>query len=298
MTAIEGVDYSTARPDPVKLWAAGKRFVVRYGGPGSDAKHLHADELRGLRAAGLDVVANAEGVANGFRGDATGKSWARSALEHFNALGMPEGRPIYFSVDWGAGSGDWAGIDAALRGAASVIGADRVGVYGGYSTIAHCSAAKTARWFWQTYAWSNGQWHPAAHIQQYRNGVQVAGGDCDLNRAMQDDYGQWFGATTMAQDLTRDAVKAVWMTDGIIAAPPGAKNADGTPNEFWSPAYFLQYTLAVLGNMQKAIDGVPAQVVAQLTSPDTSVAEVAGLLKAALGDRAVPVGRILAGGQA
>ena len=30
--AIEGVDYAGSRPDPVKLYAAGKRFVVRYGG--------------------------------------------------------------------------------------------------------------------------------------------------------------------------------------------------------------------------------------------------------------------------
>lgn len=115
---------------------------------------------------------------------------------------MPSDRPIYFSVDWDAGSGDWADIDAALRGAASVIGAARVGVYGSYLTVEHCRRVGTARWFWQTYAWSNGAWSPYAHIQQYRNGVTIGGADCDLNRAMQPDYGQWGYQEVIDVELT------------------------------------------------------------------------------------------------
>lgn len=187
----EGVDYSFARPSPTGLAAAGKKFAVRYVGPGTDGKHLHADELAALRAAGLDVVANAEGSAGGFTGATAGRDWATSADAACRALGMPADRPIYFSVDFDAGSADWPGIDAALRAAAAVIGAARVGVYGSYATVAHCRAAGTAAWFWQTYAWSNGLWQPWAHMQQYRNGVTIAGGDCDLTRATVADYGQW-----------------------------------------------------------------------------------------------------------
>jgi len=197
---IEGVDYADARPSPAGLYAAGKRFVVRYGGPGRDAKQLHATELQALLAAGLSVVANAEGAAAGYRGTVAGRAWAADADEHFRALGMPAGRPIYFSVDWNAGPADWPDIDAALRGSADVIGAARVGVYGGYATVAHCAGAKTAQWLWQTYAWSAGRWWPGAHMQQYRNGVQVGGGDCDLNRAMADDFGQWGQETDVALD--------------------------------------------------------------------------------------------------
>ncbi len=191
--AIEGVDYAWIGPSPAALKAAGKQFACRYGGPGSDGKQLHAAELAALRAAGIDVVANAEGAANGFRGTAAGQSWASQARDHFGALGMPTGRPIYFSVDWDAGGpGDWQDIDAALRGAASVIGAAQVGVYGSYDVMAHCRAAGTARWFWQTYAWSGGR-SPASyvHLYQYKNGVTIGGADCDLTRALIDDYGQW-----------------------------------------------------------------------------------------------------------
>lgn len=205
---IEGVDYADARPSPAGLVAAGKRFVVRYGGPGRDAKQLHADELRALLAAGLSVVANAEGTTGGFQGEAAGRAWAVSAEQHFRDLGMPADRPIYFSVD--TGSPDLAAVDAACRGAAAVIGAGRVGVYGGYATIAHVARAGTARWFWQTYGWSAGRWWPGAHIQQYRNGVTVAGGDCDLNRAMVDDFGQWGQEDDVTPDDIAAIADAVW----------------------------------------------------------------------------------------
>lgn len=187
---VEGVDYSYSHPSPTALAAAGKKFAVRYGGPGSDAKQLHADELRELRAHGIDIVANAEGAAHGYTNTTTGIAWAKAADAHFKALGMPADRPIYFSVDWDAGSADWKGIDAALRGSASVIGAKRVGVYGSYDTVAHCHAAGTAQWLWQTYAWSGGKRY-AAHMYQYKNGVTIGGGDCDLTRGLTPDFGQW-----------------------------------------------------------------------------------------------------------
>lgn len=188
---IEGVDYSFARPSPQGLYNAGKRFAVRYGGPGSDGKQLTAGELAALRAAGLDVVANAEGSAGGYNDADTGRSWAASAEGAFRGLGMPADRPIYFSADWDASASDMAGIDAALRGSAAVIGAARVGIYGSYDVIEHCRKAGTAAWFWQTYAWSAGRVSSANHLYQYKNGVTVGGGDCDLTRAMVADYGQW-----------------------------------------------------------------------------------------------------------
>jgi hypothetical protein len=188
---IEGVDYSYDPPDPVKLAAAGKRFAVRYGAVGKPAKHLTAAEVAGLRAAGLDIVANVEEAANTYRGAAVGKRHAEAGEAFFRALGMPAHRPIYFSVDWDAQPPDWPDIDAALRASAAVLGAERVGVYGSYDVIAHCATAGTARWFWQTYAWSDGRWHPACHLQQYDNNLALAGGTVDLTRAVTADYGQW-----------------------------------------------------------------------------------------------------------
>jgi hypothetical protein len=196
--SIEGVDYSYDPPTPAGLIAAGKRFVVRYGAVGNPGKYLTATEVTALRAAGLDIVANAEETASAFRGTAAGVRHATAADAFFRKLGMPPHRPIYFSVDWDAQSADWPAVDAALRGAASVVGAERVGVYGSYDTVAHCAGAGTASWFWQTYAWSGGRWHPRAHLQQYSNNHALAGGTVDYDRAMVDDFGQWGAIMTFA----------------------------------------------------------------------------------------------------
>lgn len=272
---IEGIDYAFSVPSAAAVAAAGKRFVVRYGGPGSAGKQLTAGELADLTAHGIAVVANAEGAAGGFRGAAAGRAWAGSAEQHFRDLGMPVGRPIYFSVDWFAGPGDWADVDAALRGAASVIGADRVGVYGGYATIEHCAAAGTARWFWQTYAWSAGRWSAHCHLQQYRNGVTIgAVADCDLDRAMQSDYGQW-GAD---MPVNRDDVNTIFNTDGVITAPPPAAQ-DG----FWSAAQFLRNGYNEAKAAHASADQI-ATAIAALAKEVTAVqTTLAGLTPALLG---------------
>lgn len=188
----EGVDY-TGGIDVAHLAAAGKVFACRYGGPGGDWKHLTPAEAQALSAAGIAIVANAEGSADGLLGGwSAGVSWASLAEEHFARCGMPPGRPIYFSVDFDVQSGQWAAVAAALRGAAEVLGGvHRVGVYGGRRAMEWARRDGVAAWFWQTLAWSGGAWVPGNHIEQYRNNVPLAGGTVDLDRALVADYGQW-----------------------------------------------------------------------------------------------------------
>lgn len=190
---VEGVDYAWSRPDIAQLAAAGKRFACRYGGAGSSGKQLDPAEAQALGAAGIAVVANVEGAADGLLGGwSAGVSWARGAEAHFASCGMPRGRPIYLSVDFDVQSGQWAAVAAALRGAASVLGGvHRVGVYGGRRAIEWARRDGVAQWFWQTYAWSSGVWVPGNHIEQYRNGVALAGATLDLDRALKSDFGQW-----------------------------------------------------------------------------------------------------------
>ncbi|MDN3568420.1 hypothetical protein QWZ14_28910, partial [Paeniroseomonas aquatica] len=59
------------------------------------------------------------------------------------------------------------------------------------------------KWLWQTYAWAGGRWHPGAQLQQYKNGVRVAGADVDLNRATTSNFGQW-AATKEDKDMSWD----------------------------------------------------------------------------------------------
>ena len=201
---IEGVDWSfPPYPSIPGLAAAGKKFAIRYGGPGTDDKHLHLAEAQALTAAGMSIVANAEGDEDGLLdGFDKGASWARSADAHFRNCGMPAGRPIYLSADFDMSEAQWPRVRESLRGAASVIGLARVGLYGGLRAMRMAAQDDVARWFWQTYAWSGGVWFKGNHLEQYRNKVDLAGGRVDLDRAKQPDYGQWtVGGTEGGYDM-------------------------------------------------------------------------------------------------
>jgi hypothetical protein len=188
----EGVDYAFDRPTVSGLVAARKTFACRYVGPGSSGKHLTRGEAEALSAAGIAIVANAEGAADGLLGGFDiGQDWALSAHQQGVACGMPATAPIYLSVDFDVTSTQWPAVRRALQGAASVIGRGRVGVYGGYNAVAWSIRDAVAEWFWQTRTWSGGRWHSLAHIQQYRLGVSLAGGTVDLDRSTADRFGQW-----------------------------------------------------------------------------------------------------------
>lgn len=259
--AIEGVDYSWARPAPSELYRLGKRFGVRYlswGSSGrgssvlsgaSNGKVLTKAEADKLQAAGLSVVSNWEfRTDDQMRGRDGGRYDAREADRIHKACGGPDGAVIYFSTDFDASTSQLATCYEYLRGCADVLGWDRVGVYGGYKTIAFMHA-KGVKWLWQTYAWSGGRWHPAAQLQQYRNGVKVAGSDVDLNRATQTHYGQWNAAPKPSVPSTPSKPSTDWTQELIMSLPTLRRGSDG------SAVKRLQGLLHAAGQRDSAIDG-------------------------------------------
>jgi hypothetical protein len=243
---IEGVDYSSARPKPADLVAAGKKFVVRYcpyqvrvnGVLQWVQKGLTASEITALRAAGLDLVFNFESIAGRMKQGGTtaiaranGIADAKLVEAAIARLAMPAGTVCYFSADWDATPGDQTLIDAYLGGAASVMGIARVGVYAGYWVIKRCVENKTASWFWQTYAWSGGHLHPSTHIYQYNNGERIAGSSVDLDRALKPAFGQWAHAPIILPDTSEEPPLDLYSTPGRMTATVTA----GTPH-FDGPA--------------------------------------------------------------
>jgi len=191
---VEGVDYSYSRPNPTCLHNKGRRFAVRYVGSGSSGKYITEAEANGLFAAGLQVVIVYETTASFMlEGFNAGTAAAQIGHDRAIAAGMPEGRPIYFALDTdprGLTNAQWDALKAFSNGAATVLGRNRVGVYGGYATIEHL-VPTSATWGWQTYAWSGGRWSAKAHLRQYLNEQNLCGGRVDLCRSVTDDYGQW-----------------------------------------------------------------------------------------------------------
>lgn len=192
MTFIPGVDYAWSHPGGAALAAAGKAFAARY--LSNDAsKNLTRAEADDLAAHGVWSVVVWESTSNrAGAGRAAGIADAKAATQQATAAGMPSTRPIYFAVDYDATP---ATVDAYFQGAASILGAARVGVYGGYRVVKHLLDTGLVRWAWQTAAWSGGQWDNRAHIKQGAY-VTINGVQCDLDTASTTDYGQWMPGKT------------------------------------------------------------------------------------------------------
>jgi hypothetical protein len=183
-----GLDWAWGSPSTSALKEHGVRFAARYlshdGG-----KNLSAVEAKRLAAAGIDVVVVWETTANrALGGENAGRVDAFEALRQAKACGIPSDRPIYFAVDFDGTVGQ---VAAYFRGAAAVLGRNRVGVYGSARIVSGLVGGSSVRWGWQTYAWSGGAVSPKAHLYQYSNGHRVGGVSCDYNKALADDFGQW-----------------------------------------------------------------------------------------------------------
>lgn len=189
---VEGVDYSGDRPSGICLYGKGKRFVARYFGPGGAWKHATKAEVAAHLASGLAVVVLAEGAERDpLSGFSVGALHAKQAHAAMVAAGIPGSRPIYFAVDFQPSPKQLAPIRNYFDGAASVIGRGRTGIYAGYDVIEWAHNGDVARWFFQTYAWSDGQWSRWNNFEQYRNHQTVCGATVDLCRSKTVDFGQW-----------------------------------------------------------------------------------------------------------
>lgn len=203
---MKGLDYSNSRPDLKKVKSLGYGFCVRYLFP--PLKGATKIEATAIRAAGLGLVVVYESYAKrANEGRAAGIADGKTALAFARAIGFPETRPLYFAVDFQPTTVELVRVDAYLQGAAFVIGLSRTGVYGSYAVVDHCYARSTARWLWQTYAWSGGKVSAHAHLLQYRNGQVVAGASVDLNESKQADFGAWM--PTVAPVVVFPVVKPV-----------------------------------------------------------------------------------------
>lgn len=190
--AKKGVDYAWGRPSIGSLHAGGYAFAARYLSWDTTGKNLSHSEAEDLRSHGVDVVVVWEsGATNALGGHSQGVADAKEAEKQAKECGQPDGRPIYFAVDFDASSGEEGAIGSYFDGVASVLGRDRTGVYGGYYVVKHLFDTGKVHYAWQTYAWSAGQWDKRAQLRQVLNDISVGGVDSDLDHAVAPDYGQW-----------------------------------------------------------------------------------------------------------
>jgi hypothetical protein len=199
----EGVDYSWSRPEVGCLQRFGVSFVGRYTQPDDPGKSMSHDEAARLVEHGINLFTIHQPSGDkgwmlaGYQRGARAAQEALSVAE--KQCGMPDDRPVYFALDVDPGPlsvAQWDAVRQCCRGAASILGAERVGVYGGWLTIERLTPTY-ARWGFQTRSWSLDpntkqlRWHPRAQLQQYEHNVSMCGGLVDRVRAVADDYGAW-----------------------------------------------------------------------------------------------------------
>lgn len=200
MNPIEGVDYSTTANGnwpglATAMVNAGKQFVGRYAvndkSPGG--RGITYDEFAAMKAKGVGVFVYWEGHESWMLGGYNaGVAAAKNAQQNILSAGMRATMPIYFAHDIEPDPDHFAAIDDCLRGCASVVGWERVGVYGGWLLIDYMAGGGTVKWLCQTYAWEYGHGkHPAAVLYQYDNyDNYIYGTNVDLVRAYAENYGQ------------------------------------------------------------------------------------------------------------
>ena len=191
---IEGIDclQPVSTEQALQLRELGYGFVCRYIGSKGD-NSLTRHELDGLHAAGLSVVLIYETTGQqALGGAAAGGSIGTAAGAAAAALGAPAGSTVYVAeTDFDVQSDQVGAMRAFYSMASSALRTFGygLGAYGGLRAVT--TLGGVGAYLWQTYAWSQGQWAPSAALQQYQNGVVVAGIDCDLTRAVINQYGQW-----------------------------------------------------------------------------------------------------------
>jgi Rv2525c-like, glycoside hydrolase-like domain len=184
---VLGLD-SIQRVPSSALFHTGVHFEARYIVPGNP-KSLTRAELATLQRYGTRVVAVWEdGAMDMLGGYQAGKWAAQRAQRGLTSLGIP-GAAIYFAADFAVSPQQQGAVNDYLRGAASVVGLRRTGLYGSYGAIKGAFDARVIQYGWQTYAWSGGLWDPRAALRQYSVDQYRAGTVVDLNVAVHRDYG-------------------------------------------------------------------------------------------------------------
>ena len=198
------LDYAAGVIPASQIRAAGAAGSIRYvsdrrpGGNWMLGKPMEISEARDLNQNGLKIVScyqyGKQSSADWLGGQSAGVTHARRGSTLHTAAGGPGGAPIYASIDDDPSYEQYKQqVAPYLRGWESVIGHQRVGVYGNSKTIDWALQDGLGTYFWQ-HNWGSpgGRTHPAAHLHQVEIDKRSVGGvGVDINNICKPQFGQW-----------------------------------------------------------------------------------------------------------
>lgn len=171
MPEIALLDFSSTKPDPAAVAAAGYTGVIGYlkplQAPGvPNPKELTADYVTRARAAGLAVVTVFETTTDRAMSGAAGDNAdAATARARAAAIGYPTSAVAFAAVDEDVTPDQFPTLTAYLTAFAAGWGGP-AGGYGELDLIEHLAAAAPSLYRWQTAAWSRDVLSPHAHLYQ------------------------------------------------------------------------------------------------------------------------------------
>ena len=212
--------FYTALPSVLKQH--GIEAVIRYVGQPSNPKCISSKELHDYTDNDIGICWVYETTTNWMLGGkAAGKNAAQDSVDHIVGIGGPKRPVVYFAADWDVSSKELSACLLCLEGAASVLGADHVGVYGSYYLISNAMSQHYAYYGWEAAGWQYGHVSPAAQIVQHVGDTFGALGlSYDGDTLQHDSYGQWPAASTPAPIPSPDPPKPV--PDAPVDAPSWA----------------------------------------------------------------------------
>lgn len=173
--------------------AVGYKFVCRYSSH-SSWKNMTRAEVVALSKAGLYVVNVWESAGDhvSFFNHDQGQKDGEAAYQFARQIGQPFNAPIYFAVDTDAGDGAIkGGIHDYFQGVRQAFqmhgeigkGSYLVGVYGCGAVCKYLKQIGFVSFTWLAFApgWSGNKEYKDWNLCQIRNGVKIAGMDCDLD---------------------------------------------------------------------------------------------------------------------
>ena len=209
------IDFSAGLPTAAAIKGAGHSGVFLYCSPprekwmtGKQPSKAYVDSLRasGIGTAFVWQYRKGGSLSSGDagRGFAGGMADAAEARNYLKKIGLPN-HPVFFAVDWDITLGEWnSRVVEYFKGAASVLGKQRVGIYGHSKVISWAMQDKVVAEVapgrvlgWQTRSWSFDELRRPVKAKGYAvayqgihnitgpNGVQI-----DVNELWNDNWGQ------------------------------------------------------------------------------------------------------------
>jgi Domain of unknown function (DUF1906) len=203
LLVLKGIDFSFGGGlTTSQIKGAGCSFVCRYLS-GGGSKDIDSTELADYKAAGIPVIFVWETTGTDMVSEAAGVNDAKAAQAELGKLAAAlrdtsiASAPVFFAAD----EASEPDMPDYVRGAASVLGKSRTGIYGGYSSVHAAFDGGLVSYGWQTYAWSSGEWENRALLRQVQNNVKLGPATVDIDEAaywssskvlgLGDDFGQW-----------------------------------------------------------------------------------------------------------